>query len=359
MHRAYRLIGLLVAGLFCHASAAGAQDAGLHRLAGSMILTGFDGQSVEDPGFQRVEAQLTQGHIAGVIFFGDNITSPEAVLTLNSALRSATTPNGLLPLLAVDAEGGLVQRLKSPRTQRPLLLAQMPEAERNAVFAALAQSVAKAGFTLNLAPVVDLHDPNSPAIGRLGRSFSADPDTVTRVAASFIDAHRAQGLMTALKHFPGHGSARHDSHDGFVDITATWRPDELQPFFALIRSGKADTIMTAHVFHDDFDRSHPATLSKSVITDLLRGLLGFDGVVISDDLTMKAIDDSYSLEDAVLLAVDAGVDVLLTGNFEPDTLDQAQAIREILVEAVETGRLTRQRLQESHDRILALRQRLR
>lgn len=359
MRCSYRLIGILVAGLLCLSSQAWSQDARLHRLAGSMILTGFSGQTVDAPGFHRVEAQLAQGHIAGVIFFGANIASPAAVPPLTSALRAASTSGGLLPLLAVDEEGGLVQRLKSPQTARPLALAQMEAAERSAVFARLADSVARAGFTLNLAPVVDLHDSASPAIGRLGRSFSADPDSVTQVASSFIDAHHARGLLTALKHFPGHGSARHDSHDGFVDITDTWRPDELQPFLALIRSGKVDAIMTAHVFHADFDRSHPATLSQAVITDLLRGMLGFEGVVISDDLTMKAIDESYSLEDAVILAVDAGVDLLLTGNFEPDTLDQAEAIRKILVEAVETGRLTRQRLQESHDRILALRQRLR
>ena len=359
MHRVNRLIALLVLGLLWLPMLGRAQTPSLEQLAGSMILTGFSGRSVDDPGFERVEAQLAQGHIAGVIFFGSNIASVEAVPALTSALRAATGPGGPLPLLAVDEEGGLVQRLKSPRTARPLTLAQAPLAERNTAFAQIAQSVASAGFTLNLAPVVDLHDPSAPAIGRLGRSFSADPDAVAAMAGAFIDAHHAQGLATALKHFPGHGSARHDSHDGFVDITDTWQPDELQPFFTLIRSRKVDAIMTAHVFHADFDRSHPATLSQPVITDLLRGMLGFDGVVISDDLTMKAIDESYSLEDAVLLAVDAGVDLLLTGNFEPDTLDQAEAIRGILVEAVKTGRLTRNRLQESHDRILALRQGLR
>ncbi len=364
MHRTLRRLALafscVLLGSISHAQT---DDAALHRLAGSMILTGFSGNDPFDPGFIRVRDQLQQGHIAGVLFFKPNLTGSAGTVATAAAmagvLRQASGAGKPPPLLAVDEEGGRVQRLRDPRIASARVLAGMDSAEQRAVFAGLAQSVAAAGLTLNLAPVVDLHDQRSPAIGALGRSFSADPDRVAILAAAMVEAHRAQGVATALKHFPGHGLARADSHAGFVDITDTWQPAELEPFLALIRAGQADMIMTAHVFHADFDRLHPATLSRAVVTDLLRGMLGFDGVVVSDDLTMRAIDESYSLEDAVLLAVDAGVDLLLTGNFQPDAVDQAEQMRIILVEAVQSGRLSRQRLQESHDRILALRQRLR
>lgn len=358
------LVATLLWGASASAQFANKKEAELHRLAGSLILTGFKGDDVGDAGFLHVYGQMKQGHIGGVIFFADNIASAEAAAALNRALKIASGRKQPPPLLAIDEEGGQVQRLKAFAAPAPRAVAGLAPAVRTAVFEGLAQSLAAAEFTLNLAPVVDLHSPVSPVIGRFNRAFSDDPDAVAGFAAEMIAAHRAAGLATTLKHFPGHGLAQADSHDGFVDVTDTWQPDELQPFLTLIRAGQADAIMTAHVYNASLDPAHPATLSAPTITGLLRGKLGYEGVVISDDLSMDAIDESYSLQDAVLLAVDAGVDVLLTGNFSVDVadaeaLDEAEAIRLILVQAVLDGRLTRQRLQESHDRILALRQRLR
>ena len=363
MHRfAFRCWLILACALFIGAPAQaqfGGKDAELHKLAGSMIVTGFQGDDVGDAGFLHVYGQLKKGHVGGVIFFKDNIANPEQAQALNRALKIASGRKNPLPILAIDEEGGRVQRLKAFDAPKPIdTVNQSPEA-RAAVFAGLAQSLAEAEFTLNLAPVVDLDSDVSPVIGRFGRAFSDDPDQVSTIATEMIEAHRAVGLGTSLKHFPGHGLARADSHLGFVDVTDTWSSQELVPFLNLIRAGRADAIMTAHIFNASLDPSHPATLSQPTITGLLRDKLDFEGVVISDDLTMDAIDESYSLEDAVLLAVDAGVDILLTGNFNVREQDEAELIREILVQAVKDGRLSRARLQESHDRILALRQRFR
>lgn len=165
----------------------------------------------------------------------------------------------------------------------------------------LAATLADLGIGLNMAPVVDLcSNPDNPVIAKYERCFSADPNQVSAQAAAYIDAHHQLGVLTTLKHFPGHGSSRSDSHQGFTDITTTWSETELIPYRCLIAGGRVDAIMTAHVFNARLDDCYPATLSKNVITGLLRGELGFDGVVISDDMQMGAIVDHFGFETAIV-----------------------------------------------------------
>ncbi len=224
---------------------------------------------------------------------------------------------------------------------------------------ALAQTLSNAGVNLNLAPVVDLNvNPNNPVIGRFERSFSADPDIVTEQALSFIEGHHDAGVLTTLKHFPGHGSSTADSHKGFVDVTNLWSRTELEPFRNVIASGKADAVMTAHIFNSNLDPDYPATLSKATITGLLREELGFDGVVITDDMQMGAIRDFYGFEAAVELTINAGADIVAVSNnltYE-DGLEGRTfaAIRD----AVLAGRISRDRIDESFRRIMALKARL-
>lgn len=221
-----------------------------------------------------------------------------------------------------------------------------------------AERLKAAGANHNFAPVVDLNlNPDSPAIGRYGRSFSADPTVVVEQAAAFIRAHRDQGITTTLKHFPGHGSASADSHAGFVDVTATWQPVELEPYRQLIAQGLVDSVMTAHVFNAQLDPDAVATLSKPIITGLLRDEMGFDGVVFSDDMQMGAIADSYSFAEAVVATVNAGVDVVAIGNNLD--YDPAVAVRviDILAAAVADGRISAARIDEAYRRIMALKAR--
>ena len=223
----------------------------------------------------------------------------------------------------------------------------------------MAKTLAAAGITLNLAPVVDVNaNPNNPVIGKLDRSFSPDPAVVARHAQAFIEAHHAQGVLCCPKHFPGHGSSTADSHRGLVDVTDTWTRRELEPYAALIRSGLADCIMTAHVFNAALDPEYPATLSKATIDGILRGELGYDGVVISDDMQMGAIRKHYGFEEAVLKAIEAGVDILAIANnsvFEEDVV--ARTV-EIIRRAVETGRLDAERIDRSYRRIQSLKRSL-
>jgi beta-N-acetylhexosaminidase len=223
----------------------------------------------------------------------------------------------------------------------------------------MAKTLSDLGINLNLAPVVDLNlQPSSPAIGARQRSFSADPVVVTENARLFIQAHRQNGILTVLKHFPGHGSALGDTHLGFTEVTQTWQSQELQPYRALIKGGLAEAVMTAHIFHRALDATAPATLSSKVINRLLRQDFGFHGVVISDDLQMGAIrQTSYNghkldWQETIRLAITAGCDMLLlANNTEYDEAivgKSVQAVKNLLAE----GKITEARIDESYQRIL-------
>lgn len=223
----------------------------------------------------------------------------------------------------------------------------------------MAATLAQLGIGLNMAPVVDLcSNPDNPVIARYQRCFSADPQQVSRHAAAYIDGHHQHRVLTCLKHFPGHGSSRADSHLGFTDITATWSSAELQPYAELIATGKVDAVMTAHVFNGRLDERFPATLSTAIIQDLLRSKLGFDGVVISDDLQMAAIADHFGFETAIEQALKSGVDILLFGNnlqYDPQVVRRAVTV---IKQLLTNGRLSPERIDQSYRRIMQLKGRL-
>jgi len=223
----------------------------------------------------------------------------------------------------------------------------------------IAKTLSKAGINLNLAPVVDLNiNPDNPVIGKLERSFSADPEIVTNHTEEFIKAHREIGILCALKHFPGHGSSTQDSHKGLTDITKTWTERELVPYQELIVQDLADIIMTAHVYNAELDHRYPATLSKAIITGILRDRLNYDGVVISDDMQMGAIADHYGFETAIELTLKAGVDIILIGNnSEYDETAAARAVN-VIKKMVSSGRISPDRVNQSYLRIQRLKQKL-
>jgi len=202
---------------------------------------------------------------------------------------------------------------------------------------------------------VDMNvNPDNPVIGKVERSFSAEPRVVANQAAIIIEEHRKQGIISTLKHFPGHGSSKADSHKGFVDVSDTWKPDEIKPYADLIAKGNVDMIMTAHIFNARLDSSVPATLSKRIITGILRDSLKYQGVIISDDMQMGAITDHYGLETALEKCINAGVDIVCFGNnlqYDPDIITKATSIIKRLV--VE-GKIPRTRIDESYKRITTL-----
>ena len=341
----------------------------LQAQIGQMIMVGFRGTSLalSDP----LVADIRDGRIGGVILFdydvprrafGRNICSPEQTRWLIADLQACSS----LPLLiAVDHEGGKVTRLKErdgfPATVSAQSLGTADDVGATGSRAGdMADTLSSLGFNINFAPVVDLNvNPRSPAIGALERSFSADPALVTRHALAFIEAHHARGVACTLKHFPGHGSVASDPHHGIADVTGTWSEAELEPFQTLIDAGAVDAVMVGHLYNARLDRKYPATLSSAVIDVLLRKRLGFQGVVISDDMQMGAIRGSWTDEIAVERAVNAGVDILLFANnssYEPGV---ARRILSLITSLVDQGRISRARIETSYGRILTLKSRLR
>lgn len=332
---------------------------------GQMLMLGFQGATVGED--QSIIDALDNLHVGTVVLFDldlstrrarpRNIVSPEQVAQLTADLQSLAT----LPLLiSIDQEGGIINRLKEkygfPATLSHAALGERndPEFTREQA-GVIAQALADVGINLNLAPVVDVRvNPNSPIIARVERSFSADPQIVATHAEAYIDAHHARGVKCTLKHFPGHGSALSDTHLGFTDVTDTWGTDELIPYRELISKGKVDAVMTAHIFNSKLDPDLPATLSSPVITGLLRQELGFDGVVISDDIQMRGITDLFKVEKAIELAIVAGVDMIAVAN----NLTYSGTIAERFVTTVkrmlDQGVIDEARIDQSYQRVLRL-----
>ncbi len=334
-----------------------------------MLLVGFRGMSLpeSDPFLRDVKA----GRVGSVILFDydvptkeykRNIESPQQVRALTAQLRKAASESGTaIPLfISIDQEGGKVNRLKPrygfPSSVSQQYLGKINNADSTRAYAAkTAQTLTDYGFNLNFAPSVDVNvNPDNPVIGRVERSFSADPRVVAAQATIIVEEHRKKGIITTLKHFPGHGSSKADSHKGFVDVSETWKPDEIVPYATLIASGNVDMIMTAHIFNARLDSALPATLSKRIITGILRDSLKYNGVIISDDMQMGAIADHYGLETALEKCINAGVDIVCFGNnlqYDPEIIAKATGIIKRLV--VE-GKIPRTRIDESYKRITAL-----
>ena len=189
-----------------------------------------------------------------------------------------------------------------------------------------ANTLKDAGINLNFAPVLDLDHGNGSVISDQQRACSVDPKKVIEHAKIFIKAHRENGVITCGKHFPGLGSASGDTHEGITDITNSWTVKDLQPFDTLIQENELDTVMVSHAFDKKLDPNYPSSLSKNIITKMLRKDLGFEGVIICDDPSMRAISDHYNLEETFKLMLDAGVDLFCLGNnliYDPDYIPNA------------------------------------
>jgi len=332
------------------------------KIAG-LIVVGFRGSALSQVPWLVTELRDTG--LGGVILFDRdqqtgaqrNVRSPAQVATLVRDLRAAA--GGRRIIVGVDQEGGLVTRL-SPAHGFPAVASEA-DIGRGTVAGArswgrgIATTLAAAGINLNFAPVVDLNvNPRSPAIGALDRSFSANPGVVVEMATAEIQAHRAAGVKTTLKHFPGIGSSTANTDFGVADVTKTWTRRELEPFQKLIASGTADVIMAGHVVNGQLDRDHPASLSKATVTDLLRGQLGWTGPVVTDDLQAAAIVRAFGFAEAVVLALEAGNDLLLLANQQSYDPRVVAKVIDAVAGAVDAGRLPISRIDEAYGRVRQL-----
>lgn len=365
------MASLLVALALLLGGAAGASDSdtqpGLDAMIGQMIMVGFAGSNERDAGVASVRDQLNKGTIGGVVLYPENIGSPKELRTLTAFLRNAKSSS--VPFIAVDQEGGLVQRLTRRNGHsyfpsafsvgRNPSFASSESAEK--LYATMAADLAQAGFNLNFGPVVDLNlNPWNPVIGQRDRSFGADPNTVTMLARAFITAHRAADIVTVAKHFPGHGSSRVDSHKALADVSETWKEIELEPYRNLAKEGMLDGVMVGHLYHPRFSDGAklPASLSRRAVQALRASYIGFEGMVVSDDMEMGAVSGDYSFEERVIKAVNAGTDLLVFSNVSGRDPVLGPKIHAAIADAVQQGRISRARVEQAYGRIVSLKRRL-
>lgn len=352
----------------------------LETMVGQMIMTGFHGDGLDETNedFITIKNQIKSGQIGGVILFdvdisgltatgmdmatakkqifSSNIKNMDQVKNLNTQLQSIA-PKKLL--IAIDQEGGNVQRLKPEHGFASIPSAkQMGMGDVTSTYKIaydLGTRLSDLGFNVDFAPLLDVDvNPKSPAIGAKDRSFSDNPDVVTMHGAAFARGLSDTKIAYSFKHFPGHGSATNDSHNGITDITKTYQDYELKPWQDLLKESSPYTmVMVAHVINNNFD-TLPASLSKKTI-DMVRDM-GFDGVVVSDDMDMGAIANQYGTETAIEMAINAGNDILVFGNNLTFNKNRGSDVNKMIVNMVRTGKIKKSRIRESYRRIMKLKE---
>jgi len=344
--------------------AASMKEPTLDEKIAALVVIGFHGTEVTSK--SMIVKEIQQG-LGGVIFFDQdpmnkmkrkNIVNAPQLTKLSRDLQSVSDAK---LLICVDEEGGKVARLKAkdgfntfPSAQD---VAKGDEKEASGYYDAMAKMLAQNGVNTNFAPSVDLLFTYNPIIAGKKRAYSSDPAVVSRYASIFVEEHRKNHVVTVIKHFPGHGSSKADSHKGFTDVTNTWTSKELEPFMQMIEAQKVDMIMTAHIFNKNLDEKYPATLSYKVNTELLRNQMHYEGVIITDDLQMAAIHKHYSLKETITLALNSGVDILLFANQLAKPL-RLETIVDVVKAQIKAGEIKEERINESYARVQKLKERL-
>jgi beta-N-acetylhexosaminidase len=327
----------------------------LKQLLYKMLIIGFDGKDILNN--KKLITNIQNG-LGGVILFdhyiddktkSKNIQSPQQVKKLNESLQSISES----PLIiCIDQEGGKVARLKEEKgfsnTLSAKEIAFLEEKDAKKEYTNLSFQLKNLGINCNFAPLVDLGiNKESKIIYGLDRAYGEDNEQVVKYAQIFMDALNENKIISVLKHFPGHGSAKGDSHEGFVDITKTWDEIELTPYKKLLH--KTKMIMSAHVYNGKIDENYPATLSFKTNTELLRKKLGFNGVLVTDDLQMLAIKKHYKKEEAIELAINSGADMLMYCNQLSN--DDTDETIDIMIHLVKNKKISIDRIKEANHRI--------
>ena len=333
----------------------------LDLMIGQMIMIGIGDFNLVDSD-EPIFAEIKNGKVGGVVLYEKNILfespKPELALLVETLQKNASIPL----FVSIDEEGGWVTRMKTrygfPKNPSAQFLGDLDNVDSTRYYASRTASILSSfGINMNYAPVVDVNlNPRNPVIGRIERSYSADYHGVIKHADIVIEEHKRLNVVPVLKHFPGHGSSKSDTHLGLTDVTDTWQMEEVYPYSALIDSGKVYAVMTAHIVNKSLDESkNPATLSKRVVTGLLRDFLHFDGVIISDDMQMGAIDNEFGLREAIRLSLLAGVDVLMfANNVSTENRVSASTIHAIIKDLLFEEIITEAQIKASYSRIMQL-----
>ena len=338
----------------------------LDQLIGQLIIAGFRSNTITE--HSTILKYIDEFNLSGVILYDEdlekkglgtrNIKSQEQLKKLTDTLQQRSK----IPLfISIDQEGGNVNRLKKdygfPEFPSWKHIGTIDNRLMTKAFAtSISDTMNEAGINLNFAPVLDLDYGEKTYIGNLERAISGDPKKVIEHSKIFIETLFDDNIISCGKHFPGQGSAKGDTHQGFIDISESWSVADLLPYAELIESKHLDMIMVSHVFNNKFDKELPASLSFETITRSLRNDLNFEGPIICDDPSMKAISENYDLEDMFTLMINAGIDLLCLGNnlnYDPDYIPKAvEAIRR----AIEKNRISYDKVNRSIERITNLKE---
>ncbi len=344
--------------------------AALRDRIGQMIMVGFRGITPREA--QPTLHNIGEGNVGAVVLFDvdaetggpRNIQSPGQLRELVAALKEV----GRIPVLVtVDAEGGFYHRLKerygfAPATPAATMGERNDLEYTRSEARVTATELARAGIDMNLAPVVDLLNPANLTVSARRRSFSSDPVMVAAHARAFILGHKDVGVLTALKHFPGMGGVLKPYAPGVGELIQSWSTAELQPYRSLNDDGLIDAVLASRVTHPEIDERDPGCLSARTIDGLLRDDIGFEGVVLTDAMEMLPIWDVYGFERGILKAIEAGCDMLLFCNesgIVPYSDERAPAAVQVILDAIERGDVSEERINKSCARILALKERRR
>lgn len=332
------------------------EETKLKQMIGKMLIFGFDTLEVSENDY--IYKCIKDYNLGGIILFdkfyhdrdkAKNIQNPSQVKKLTSQLQNISQ-NKLL--ISIDQEGGKIARLKEKDGFNSTISAKdittLSDADARKSYSRLSSELQDLGVNVDFAPLVDLGlNKESDVIYKLDRAYSDDADAVTKYAEVFMDELASHKVISCLKHFPGHGSAKGDSHEGFVDVSDTWDEVELEPYKKLLH--KTKMVMTAHVFNKNIDDKYPATLSYKTNTELLRNKMGYDGIILGDDLQMKAIEAHYSKEESIKLSLNSGIDMIMYCNQLGS--DNVEEVIDIVYNLVRTNEVPLSRIKESNRRI--------
>ena len=324
----------------------------LDEKIGQMFIVGLDGYTIGDNSKELIEKY----HVGGFILFSENIKNSNQMLNLINSLKETNANNKIPLFMAVDEEGGRVSRMPKELKKIPSnkKIGEVNSEEFSfKLGAAIGEEIKSFGFNVDFAPVLDINNnPKNLVIG--DRSFGKEPDLVRKLGTQTMKGIQSQNVISVVKHFPGHGDTSVDSHADLPLINndlERLKSFELIPFKDAIENN-ADGVMVAHILLPKIDSENPASLSKTVITDILRGKLNFNGVVITDDMTMGAIMKNYNIGEAALKSINAGSDIILVCHGYNNEVEIINALKK----AAEDGILTEERIDESVYRVLKLKQ---
>jgi beta-N-acetylhexosaminidase len=347
------------------ASAESQARASLQMMIGQMLVVGFSGNAADNGDVAKLSSQIRHGDIGGVLVLTRNIQGPQQLADLTAHLQKASADVPLF--ISIDQEGGYIQRLTASGfsqwdSAEYVALRATEEASGFVLeyYSPRAKELHDLGINLNFGPVVDLNaNPANPIIGELERSYSRDPNVVATMASDFVRAHRAAGVLSTVKHFPGHGSSVDDSHESLPNISMTWSKAELIPYQMLADAGLIDVAMVGHLVHSQFSDTPqtPTSLSTKALRTL-RTIVGDHSVIVTDDMQMRAVTDQYSEEEAAILAILAGNDLLIYSTFKTSDSDVGPRVNQAIQNAVSNGRISRERIAQSFARIVQMKARI-